>query len=235
MAFKVVPARQNEGENRETGMDKIIEEFEMQRICSRPPRDGDTYLRTNWRSRYVPGSEDLFVSPLAYFILENPIKNQSWVIIVTPKFNCDLEQFKTMGLDNHTVKTILHQLEKAVKYMEDVRNVNHRDLKPRNILINYENENGKIKMKEIKITDFGLTQLYRRITKLGGTPVFSSPFSFDTNDNLASDFYSLLRIAEWICLETSDWIQLAHFPIIDDESDPNEPGRTRRIIKEALA
>ena len=100
--------------------------------------------------------------------------------------------------------------------------------------MNYENENGKIFMKEIKITDFGLTQDYSRIRKLGGTPVFSSPFSFDTMMYLIGDCYSLIRIVEWICLETSDWIQLAHFPIIDDESDPTEPGRKRRIIKEAL-
>jgi len=213
----------------------IIEEFKIQRECSRAPRDGDAYLYYNWRSDYVSRSEDLFVSPLAFFILENPIKNQSWVIIVSPKFDCDLEQFKTMGLDNDTVYTILGKLEKVVEYMWSVRNVSHRDLKPRNILINFETENGKIKMKEMKITDFGLSQDTTRITKLGGTPIFSSPWAFVKDGAVYSvDWYSLFRITEWICLETSDWIQLAHFPIIDDESDSTDPGRKRRIIKEAL-
>ena len=90
--------------------------------------------------------------------------------------------------------------------------------------INYENENGKIKLKEIKITDFGLTQNWGRIEKLGGTPIFSSPLSFVKDNNYRGDWYSLFRIIQWICLETSDWIQLAHFPILDEESDPTDPG-----------
>jgi len=84
-AFKVVPARPNEKENRETVMKKIIEEFKIQRDCSQTPRDGDRHLMQQyiqryirWQDHYDPGSENLIVSPLAFFILENPTNNQSW-------------------------------------------------------------------------------------------------------------------------------------------------------------
>ena len=112
-------------------------------------------------------------------------------------------------------KTILHKLAKAVFYLGRVRETRHQDLKPNNVLVVFDEENGKPKNVSIKITDFGLSG-GRNDKKKGGTPLWSAPEVFGGNQNHV-DCFSLGRMGLFLSLDYPIFLQLTFYPVEDEK------------------
>ena len=77
---------------------------------------------------YKPGMENLILSPLAAFFIEENLTSHLWFILVLPKCESDLETFKhQFKPDENDTKLILKTLAKALFYLSRVRNIRHQD------------------------------------------------------------------------------------------------------------
>ena len=142
-AFKKIPIYfQNE---KEKAMEEAFKEFEIMKNISKKPKDGDDMIYVDWKQYYKIGMEDLVLSPLGCFYIEDILSGEVWMILIMPKMKNDLNKVKRDGrLDEENTKTIMAQLVKVVRYLGDVRDIRHQDLKPENILLDYKEENKKI-------------------------------------------------------------------------------------------
>ena len=126
-------------------MEEAFKEFEIMKNISKKPKDGDDMIYVDWKQYYKIGMEDLVLSPLGCFYIEDILSGEVWMILIMPKMKNDLNKVKRDGrLDEENTKTIMAQLVKVVRYLGDVRDIRHQDLKPENILLDYKEENKKI-------------------------------------------------------------------------------------------
>ena len=89
--------------------------------------------------------EELILAPLSCFFIEEVSSGQIWMILVLPKMKTDLERLKrNYNLNEDNIRSIMTQLKTAMIYMDKIRGMRHQDLKPSNILINYDEEGNKI-------------------------------------------------------------------------------------------
>ena len=96
---------------------------------------------------------------------------------------------KNGKLKIEVIQKILIQLNDVLRFMKQ-KNINHRDIKPQNILIKYTNKNDFI----IKLTDFGLgKQLNSKsyFTSDVGTDIFKAPEVHTNNYDYKADLYSI--------------------------------------------
>ena len=57
----------------------------------------------------------------------------------------DLNKIKREDkLDEHNIRDIMKQLSKVMVYLKYVRDIRHQDVKPENVLLDYEEENDKV-------------------------------------------------------------------------------------------
>ena len=87
--FKVITVNGTTAANRGEIKKQIIQEFKIQRECSRAPRPNDSYLHYSWkeRARERPGDEKFVLAPLACFEISNASNPEhQWIVIVTPKY-----------------------------------------------------------------------------------------------------------------------------------------------------
>ena len=109
----------------------------------------------------------------------------------------DLLESRNGNLDIVTIIKITNQLNEVLKKMLDLK-IEHRDLKPGNILIKYINE--KKTDFEIKLTDYGCSKFYNKEEVLGATSKFSemvgtdfymAPEIFQNKGDSRSDLWSI--------------------------------------------
>lgn len=116
-------------------------------------------------------------------------------------------------LNELQTKKIIKMLLKAIKFLHDL-NIVHRDVKPENIMVEY-NENNLDIVKNIKLIDFGLAKHLpenfetRMSTKLG-TPYYMSPEILNKDYNYLCDEWSIGVIF---------YILLAGYPPFNSEND----------------
>ena len=89
---------------------------------------------------------------------------------------------------NIIIKTVL-QLNEVLKLMHD-KKIEHRDLKPQNILIKFKDEDEF----EIKLTDYGFSKCYQNdsmYSQVIGTEFYSPPEVYNDKGNSKSDLWSI--------------------------------------------
>ena len=64
-------------------------------------------------------------------------------------------------IDMELIKKILREILKGLNYIH-LESILHRDLKPQNILINYNINNGNL---QVKLADFGLARTYSLVNR----------------------------------------------------------------------
>ena len=96
--------------------------------------------------------------------LEDVVKAKENIYLIFPLMNCDLkhyiEKINSNPLGNKLIKDILTKTLLGLEYIHE-NNIIHRDMKPQNILINYNNK----EELEVRIADFGLSKLCSIIEK----------------------------------------------------------------------
>ena len=142
-------------------MTEAYQEFHIQRITSQKPVEGGELVNSASGLRgYENGMEHFILSPLAAFFLEENETSNLWFIIVLPKCRSDLEKFKAKHeskIDDECIRQILLQMGKALYYLKKVRTIRYQDLKPNNVLVDFEIVKKKIVNLRLKLTDFGLS------------------------------------------------------------------------------
>ena len=103
----------------------------------------------------------------------------------------DLDNYvkKKGKLKIETIQKILVQLNDILRLMK-IKNINHRDIKPHNILIKYINKNDFI----VKMSDFGFgKELFSKnyFTSDVGTKIFKAPEVDNKNYDYKADLYSV--------------------------------------------
>ena len=141
-AFKKTPIYFENG--RENAMKEAYQEYNIMKTISKKPNDGDDMLR-NWKRHYEDGMEELIISPLGCFYIEDIASGQVWMVLILPKMRNDLNKIKRNGkLDEDNIKSIMKQLSKVMIYLFYVRGIRHQDVKPENVLLDYVERNKKI-------------------------------------------------------------------------------------------
>ena len=155
-AFKKIPIYFET--DKDKAMDEAYQEFEIMRTISTKPKSGDDMLNQGsarvsarlpkdffWKTRYEDEMEKLVISPLGCFYMEEISTGEVWMILILPKMKNHLNKIKREGrLDEANIKSIMAQLFKVMIYLKFVRDIRHQDVKPENILLDYEEENNKI-------------------------------------------------------------------------------------------
>ncbi len=72
-----------------------------------------------------------------------------------------IDSFSSQPISIKLIKDIIKQILSGLSYIH-LEGVFHRDLKPQNILINYDKETNKA---VVKLADFGLARTYSTISK----------------------------------------------------------------------
>ena len=114
-----------------------------------------------------------------------------YYFIVMEYCNDDLNKYVKINgrLNIKVIQKILIQLNDVLRIMKN-NDINHRDIKPQNILIKFINKNDFI----IKLTDFGLAKQLnskRFFTSNVGTDLFKAPEVNDNNYDYKADLYSI--------------------------------------------
>jgi serine/threonine protein kinase len=81
--------------------------------------------------------------------------------------NYDLKSFiesfpENLPIPMNLIKTALRQILKALEYL-NMEKILHRDLKPQNILVNFNKETQEL---SAKLADFGLARTYSILNKI---------------------------------------------------------------------
>jgi len=118
------------------------------------------------------------------------------IYIVTEYCNYgDLDRFtRKEMLDHEEIKDYMTQLRNGLYYLLQ-NNILHRDLKPKNILLQKDSTSGQI---TVKIADFGFAKIFENLTEdslmetLCGTPMYLSPEMVKTRKySMNSDLWSV--------------------------------------------
>lgn len=141
IAFKKIPI--TIGNDRVKAIDEAFEEYNIMKSVSSKPYKGGTMVSDYHLSNiYKTGMENLIIKPLSYFYVENMLSNQLWIVICLPRARSDLERLKrSKKLSEDNIRSIMKQLNHAMDYLTNVRTICHRDLKPNNVLVNYDENN----------------------------------------------------------------------------------------------
>lgn len=90
--------------------------------------------------------------------IDDVVCEQENIFIIINLMNCDLKHYMNVvhpqPFTMIEIKKILREILLGIEYIHD-SNIIHRDMKPQNVLINYQN----FDEIEIKISDFGLSKL----------------------------------------------------------------------------
>ena len=92
-------------------------------------------------------------------------------------------------LNIELIQKILIQLNDVLRFMK-IKKINHRDIKPQNILIKYINQNDFI----IKLTDYGLVKKLNSKSYFSsdvGTDIFKAPEVINNKYDYKADLYSI--------------------------------------------
>jgi serine/threonine protein kinase len=88
--------------------------------------------------------------------LEDVISEKENIFLIFKLMNCDLNHYintiNPYPLDLKTLKLLLKKTLLGLEYIHE-NNIIHRDMKPQNVLINYDKEE-----LEVRIADFGLSK-----------------------------------------------------------------------------
>ena len=114
-----------------------------------------------------------------------------YYFIVMEYCDDDLNKYveKNGKLDIKVIQKILIQLNDVLRFMKK-NDINHRDIKPQNILMKFINKNDFI----IKLTDFGFAKQLnskRYFTSILGTDLFKAPEVDNKNYDYKADLYSI--------------------------------------------
>ena len=161
------------------------------------------------------------VKPIGYVFLT--LDSRWYLCIFSNLMKSDAKSFKYLGMmTNNSLKTILSTIVEFLKRTDSKwLPVQHGDLKPHNILINYTG--GGDNIRSVKLCDFGLS----RFDKRGGSPVFSPKEAFQnfTRDDYTTgrlkyyDSFSFARMALFLAVQNmDDFFRLCFFPIEDEDS-----------------
>jgi NIMA (never in mitosis gene a)-related kinase len=104
-------------------------------------------------------------------------------------------------LTENEICDIFSQIVLAVQYLHDVKKIIHRDIKMKNIFINWNQKDRKF---EAKLGDFGISKVLENTLKMTttciGTPFYMSPEScMGLEYNFKSDIWSLGCFLYEIC------------------------------------
>ena len=147
VAFKEIPIYF--GNDRNKAIEQAYDEYDIMNTVSKKPEKGGLMVRISF-DQYETGMEELILSPLSCFFMEEVSSQKVWMILVLPKIKTDLEKLKqNYDLSEDNLRSIMEQLFQAMDYMYMVRSIRHQDLKPSNILINYKEDGNGI--KDIKV------------------------------------------------------------------------------------
>ena len=158
------------------------------------------------------------VKPIGYVFLG--LDSDLYLCIFSHRMKSDAKSFKYSGLmTNDSLRIILSTTLEFLKRTDSKwKPVQHGDLKPHNILINYVDGDD---ITSVKLCDFGLS----RFDKRGGSPVFSSKEAFQkfTRDDYTNgrlkyyDSFSFARLALFLSIQNiDDFFRLCFFPIEDE-------------------
>jgi len=152
--------REKEFENdKERAIWETTQEYEIQKIVSTKPIKGGKMV--NNEKLYEEGDECLFLRPSSYFFVEDQSDQSLFMIIVSPKARSDLNIIKKKGkLDEENIRNIIQQIYRATQYLYMVRKIRHQDLKPSNILLDFDEQNGKIKNIKEFILKYLINYIY---------------------------------------------------------------------------
>ena len=115
------------------------------KAISTKAKNGDKMLNSGWKYCYQNGMENLVIRPLCYYFIEEVATGKLWIVIILPKATTDLEKFKrNKNLTEDNIRSIMRQIYLVMEYLYEVRDVRHQDIKPNNILINYDESNNII-------------------------------------------------------------------------------------------
>ena len=124
----------------------------------------------------------------------NGIKENNYYYIIMELCDGDLNKLLTMkkgNLDIITIIKIMIQINEAFKLMRN-KKIEHRDLKPDNILIKFKNDE---KDFDIKLTDYGLAKYYEnnnsKYSRQIGTLYYTAPEVYKNEGNSKSDLWSI--------------------------------------------
>ena len=124
---------------------ETTQEYEIQKNVSTKPIKGGKMVDDSMLHRYKDGDECLVLRPFSYFIVEDQSDQSLFMIIVSPKCKSDLNKIKKEGkLDEENTRNIIKQIYRARKYLLDIREIRHQDFKPSNILLDFDEKNGRI-------------------------------------------------------------------------------------------
>ena len=144
VAFKKIKIELGNGKSIKANLENSYEEFDLQQTVSIKPVQGGKMVDD--MSAYKEGDENLILPPIGSFFISDEETSAMWLVIILPKCKMDLQKMKkTKSLSEGNIRDILKQIERTRQYLWWVRDMRHQDLKPNNILAEFdENEDGTI-------------------------------------------------------------------------------------------
>ena len=83
------------------------------------------------------------------------------MVIILPKMKTDLNKIKREDkLDEDNIRAIIKQLFNVITLVYSVRDLRHQDVKPENVLLDYEEEDDKITNIKVYSILFTLIIIY---------------------------------------------------------------------------
>ena len=131
------------GKSINENLENSFEEFDIQRTVSTKPVKGGKMVHI--MSSYKEGDENLILPPIGSFFISEEQTSAMWLVIILPKCKMPLQKMKkNKSLSEGNIRDILKQIDRTRKYLFNVRDMRHQDLKTNNILVEFDEKDGKI-------------------------------------------------------------------------------------------
>ena len=146
VAFKKIKIEMANGKSINENLENSFEEFDIQRNLSIKPVKGGKMVDPIGISGYKEGDENLILPPIGSFFISEDQTSAMGLVIILPKCKMDLQEMKkNKSLSEGNIRDILKQMHRTFEYLYYVRDMRHQDLKPNNLLVEFdENQDGTI-------------------------------------------------------------------------------------------